>query len=977
MGILRKLGFYSYDRLGRPGAKEALIQTVRSEPRSEARLGAAKPFDFYGRYPSLPSATPPRVYTSGTSDMVAFLRAALRETKDLFASIVVDRSPLITAFIRGMSSPSSDLGASIRAWYSKQKDMYTLIQGWKSSSTEEHRWDYTIISTPKGISIVRRFLTKVPDIYAEIYGWVYKDLLANIYVRQRSVKDLFAYIGILAPNVSDLLAYIGSRQISDLQGSVYSVVPEDILAYLQSVPGFDISGILNPVPGIDLPAISGGHFPADIYASLISSPPKDLKVFLRVGLSGTSNISASINSVGKVVHIPAYIRSLANTSKKLKAYIIARVPKDLRAWISGWAESDLMSYINGIIVSDVRAVIWASATEQIKDMVAWTRASFANTAQMSAYLRGFIRTHTSDKPINYHRLSRPFNRFIIGTGGGLSFVTIEPIIGYFPDLHASIVGNPFSTYDMHAFIRPSLVNYSGINAAVNVVTKVIHINKIPINFVNLSNIYAYISAFSGYRELSGFISGWKSAETSTPAGSGWVYVSSTIKFYLGTNNGLFIPDKIVRAIRPDRFSNTSNFPDLWGYLRGWEQSDIQALISVQPYSNIYAYLVGQDLSHLKTLQAFIQPFSTVSLGAVLNASGSYKDMVASLSVSGASVDMAVSIKPYLKVLGYRIIPVETKPFLDLRAVLNPIAACGYYSTYTSLGAFIRTTIRPEGGADLLAYINSLSHVLDINASIVGRKITRIKMMNFMFRAQNRYSYAISATIVGKALSMSYLTASIVPLHHMSDFYATITPYYPSTTFTVKMKPIDTIKVYKTINQNAYLYKSLSLAFASKVDSYVYDSIQRSLYVIGDNRWALNLSELSETGRFFDKNVNDRERRIDDISEYDSIDEAIRAAIEWLSELRRFDLNATISAVGGYGDIRALIEGLYADRVSDLNTSIQIVNNIPVLYASITSYSGFKPMVGYIVGYGTSYPTLSASIEGVVYSGISANINGIV
>lgn len=1044
MSILQKLGFYSAEKLARPGAKDALVETIRATSNSsEARLGAAKGFDFYnrskpgeveegpppeyqdpnrylmtnfGHYTDKPSRAgagasiietvrsvsqasearlggavsfdfynrtkvpepPIPPYTAGTLDMLAFIRVmAIGSPADLTASITALELPIknIGAIIKGIGSASSDMGAFVSCWQVGTAGMYCTIQGFKSYHTQPHVYDYTIISTPSGVSIIRRFITKMPDLHALISGWEYSDLSANIKVIQTGASDLVAYVGLFSANSYDLLASIGTRHTFDILASIYSIAPEDLVAAIQSVPGYDLPAYLQSIPGADLQTYVGGHYPKYLYASVVASPPKDIKAVIRSGLSGTLDLSASITGTGYLNHLPTYIRCFNDSSKKLKAYIIARVPKDIIAFIHGRAETDITAYIKGVNELNLGARIISWASENEKDLAAFIRPGWAGVKSLETFIHGWVSTHTSNKPVNFNKLSRPFNRFLLGTKAGLAFVQMEPIWGVFPDLEASISGTPLSVYDMRAFLRASYRANYDLNASIIAVTKSININKIPINFVNVSNMSVYISAFSGYGAMDAFISGWKSESTNTPQGSGWVYVSSTIKFYLGTSLGLFIPSRVTSSIRPDRFINYSPTPDLWGYLYGWNQTDLIASISVQPFGSISASLTGLDLSHVKALQAYIGVMYTYDISTYLTCIGYYDSLYAHLTPFGQVCDLQASIKPYLKVLGYRVVPVETKPLLDLRAILNPIAACGYSTTYAQLGCFIRGTVRPAGGLDLTAYLNVLSNISDLNASIIGRKITRIKLMNFMFRAQSRSSYPFGAVIVGKALSTNDMSAFITPLHHTSDFVASITPYYPETTYS-KLSPLDSIDVYKMVNQNAELYKRISLLFESKTDSYVYNSIQKVLYSIGDGRWALNLSELSDTGEFFDKNVNDKERVIDNIVEYDSVDEAIRAAIVWLTEPQYYGLNASIYAIGGYSGMKATIEGIYADRASDLLTSIAIVNNEPILTAVITAYSGYSTMRALITGYNSLSPGLYANISGVVYTGLYASITGI-
>jgi hypothetical protein len=912
----------------------------------------------------------------GTKDMSAFIRALVSSTSDIGADITPDTPPRkdIWGNIRGWTrEKEKDLTAETYGIRSESTNIYASILGYISTHTVPIEYEETIVATPLGISIIRRSLTKLPDLTASIHGWVYTDLGAYIEPRQIYWSDLRASIMNITQVAEDINANITSTYTKDITG-ILTTIPYVVLnGILVTIPYKDLPTTVMPVPPKDMYAFGGGHYPKDLGASLEVKQPIPLYALIRAGDTSVSDVTANITSSGAWSIIEAHVKALTAASLDLPVNIICRIPVDFRAYLTGWATLGISASIVGVYSSDIGGWITPWYRENEKDMVSFVRASWGGVSDIPTHIYGWISTHTSDKPTNFYLLRRFPNRFLIGQPKGLSVLKIEIVWGDFPDLHASIIGDPFYVKDLLAYILPTTRPNVDLDADIKAVTQTIHITKIPLNIVNLSDLSVYISAFSGYLPMSANIRGVAEVHTTTAANSGWVYTSSSVRFYLGTNLGLAIPPRRESAIRPSLFINTSPIPDLWAYIFGWEVFDIGASISVQPYIVITGSIIAQDTTHLSSITAYITSTYTRDIAATITGLGSYASISADISSAGGALDLAATIKPYLKILGFRLIAIETQPFLDLRAILNPIFSCGGESTYSNISAFIRACSSSSSLGNLYASIYPTTDRLDISASITGRLLTKIKLISFSFRTKTRLSSVITSLITGVGLGTNNLTASIKGIPHEFDISASITAvrYRLST-----MDPIGLIPVYKENGQLVTLYKELLLSFSSQVSEYVYDTIDSAVYEIGDGRWVLNLEEFTDVDGFYDRNENDRNKYIDGITEYDSVDEAIREAIRILTEMYRSDITASIVSVGGYLGLKAEIEGLYADRVSDLPASLMVVSNIPDLYASISAFSGYRPFSAYIIGYASESLDLNTSIYGVVYTSIGASIQGI-
>jgi len=83
----------------------------------------------------------------------------------------------------------------------------------------------------------------------------------------------------------------------------------------------------------------------------------------------------------------------------------------------------------------------------------------------------------------------------------------------------------------------------------------------------------------------------------------------------------------------------------------------------------------------------------------------------------------------------------------------------------------------------------------------------------------------------------------------------------------------------------------------------------------------------------------RRKVIDNLSDFSSIDEAIKYGIVFAAGEISGDLRAEIVGIGGTKDIQATIDTLNPNRLSNLNSSILPVSNLPDLAATISGSGG--------------------------------------
>jgi hypothetical protein len=176
-----------------------------------------------------------------------------------------------------------------------------------------------------------------------------------------------------------------------------------------------------------------------------------------------------------------------------------------------------------------------------------------------------------------------------------------------------------------------------------------------------------------------------------------------------------------------------------------------------------------------------------------------------------------------------------------------------------------------------------------------------------------------------------LSASIDGILNKVDLGATIVPYYLepySFDNTKHREKVYTIK--KSVVQN---FKIVELSFRSTVKEYFYADAADSVYKTDRlSDWKLDVkSYLPETPRLGLKRRFYRSLVLDDLTLFDSIDEAIKYAIDYTTNNPFAELNAIINIKGQMGNLNATILPKYMKHsYTGLPTTIEGVEETSIV-----------------------------------------------
>jgi len=778
----------------------------------------------------------------------------------------------------------------------------------------------------------------------------------------------------------DLGAVLQPHRIEDLQASIEIISAVDLGAILSPVPHVNLPAEMFAIAGKDLAASAGGHLPEDIPAILAAVRPVDLPVFIRGGGTGTIDLGGSLTQTGAFKDLSAFVRTALPDLKDLKGVIrvIANATADLPALLLPFHVTDLGADIITQRVFDTRAIIYGFARECESNISAILRRSDSAVTDLPvAPLKANTSTHTSDKKINLTKVARPFfqNRYVFGTvDAGLLLLTLEPIFGFFPDLHAQIFAQQFFRDNIAGFVRPVFPALRDLSADTTSVGPFVNADKILLDLIPFINLEADLDQVGVILPTRASITPRVEAATTTADDAGFVTTASSYRFFLGTSKGLFIPPQVVPTIRITTYTNNSPTPDLHATIAGWYETDLGASIKDYPFVALSASILSLDASRINNISAFLAPFRSFDLSASATPTGEMEDIPGSLTVQGKISDLTATISTVVDALAFNIVSVSTVPTFDLAAIINYGAniLCVPKSQIAGLSGYLRPLVTgtPETIQNFPATLNVLRRVITLPAEIISRKRTRIQVLSLTFRSKTRDSEPIRGSITPVAPGTIELSASISGLSHEINLPATINPVRfapPKVEFTVTETLTDI--------QSGFI-KDVLLSFRSQVSLYVYEEVANSVFETDKGTWAIDLRTLLRDESFFDRAEANREFVLDDIQEFFSLDEAIRNALVLLCERRQAFLPASLVATGQITDLGVQIGITSADRINDLITSLVAVANSPDITASIninTQSSTLLSIIALIAGVTQEQGDVGGSIIGHIVEDLGAEI----
>jgi hypothetical protein len=740
----------------------------------------------------------------------------------------------------------------------------------------------------------------------------------------RASSDLSAYIfayGAVYPgDPVDLPAVLQPLRLEDLPALVAAIDAVNLVGNIESIPGFNLPAQADPVASVNLPATSGAHPPEDISAFVAAHFPVELPVYIIGGFSDTLDLGAALTSSGQIADLPVFIKIALRTFENLSARVrvIGQSTKDLPAQLQPYREVDLSAFITTQRISNVLAII-----------------------------KGFA-PGTSDLPASIARID------------SASF-----------DMQAHTIAQFIELSDVAGKIRIIQLGNGDVPSSLTAVSPFINISKVLMNFTPLINLDADITQVGGFLPVNASITPVHHESTGLADDSGFTITASSYRFYLGTTRGVFVPPNAVPQVRVSTYTNNHDRPDLHATISAFNQTDLSAYLKVAPLSDLPATLRVIGLDHISDLVARVASLTPRDIQASIAATGVSTDIPASIATAGLVDDLNATLVPFIDPLALNVLSISTQPVANLGALINYDAyvVCAPTTFIVSLGAYIKPLVTgtPNNMSDMSATVTSSLATLDMAATLISRKRTRVRLLNLTFTAKIRGSERIRGTIVPLHHVVADLAAQITGLLHEVDLPATISP--------VRYQPhdVDFTAVEKVANLTTGEVKDVLVSFKSQVHHYVYEDATNAVYATDRGTWAIDVRTLARDNNFFDRSASNREHVLDDAQEFYSLDEAIRAAVVILCDRRQYNLSASITVRGAISDLSAQITTFPLERTSDLPTKLMPVVNLPDITASINTGLTSSSLAALSAAVTPSNLQALNNITGEIFGTISTNL----
>ena len=850
-------------------------------------------------------------------DIKFFIKGWAREVPDYLSAFVHSYE------IRYLSAqidihPFESILSSIRPWHRNlYDDLPTLIKGWQ----------YDNIGGSIGMHMWQNITARVtvhppPPIYASIRGWI-----------REIQEDLPAYIrGWQDGNLSADIGAHAAGNLGIILRSWALEVPEDLPALIHGWQELDLAGI-----------VTGTHLPRDLGIILRSwalEVPEDLPAYIH----GWQELDLGVITKGG--HLPgniiAHIRIFqteflditASIHGWIEQYISAEIgmhsPENLRgiirpwysdfrnlvAYIHGWQELDLGATIDTHLPSDLRGVILVLESTS-RDLLAHIKSyEFRDFGVITkgGHLPGNLTAALFAEQVTSGNLNALIHAWhIIDLSANIRAVRTR-------DISAQLYIIP--PEDLSAYLKARLIRnltgsvygwaYSDLGSTINSIFS----TDITASVDGRTDMYGDLGVLlksigSGYSDLS-------------------VFIRCILQRPLGAIiRATYLADMLayVFPIQPE---------PLQGIIHGWDTIDLQAILNGQDYPwNLTASINGSG--YYRNLAAFID--SSMQVGVAGNLSSSAhgwerRDFPAYIGADTApylsaylnpllySGDLHASIRPKMIRLT-TVISIITMEHLDLSSTIN--VSC-FGTGYSNLQASVWAKYK----SDLFAYIRPT--IYDYKPSLLGAKTgyaseytevdyLRINVTVYPTEYYTEDKLKINFYIAGvENLLSAYVRGTL----RYTDFNASITAEQP-----VSHVYENTLKNRERVISTTYdgvftSFQTVEFSFKSMVSDYYYSSD-------GDYAWKIDRLErwILDVKSYLPANtVLNLKRRLHkstvlySLNKFNSIDEAMKHAIAYVTEYPQANLSATIYNVGTYESLGGTINPRYTrSSNSMLSTAI--------------------------------------------------------
>jgi hypothetical protein len=356
--------------------------------------------------------------------------------------------------------------------------------------------------------------------------------------------------------------------------------------------------------------------------------------------------------------------------------------------------------------------------------------------------------------------------------------------------------------------------------------------------------------------------------------------------------------------------------DITASIHGWQTLDLAAILTgvYGDYDLQASYLATYNFKNLGAI--FKSAIATQVPYDLLARIKGYQTLDLKLYVEAiAAINLAASWNPIGNIRDLNALIVAKT--IRLTSVLDVITM-SHADLYGVINACFSSQIR-----DLAAYIRTV-YKLDLGAVFIGKKYdTTIKNLPSKIGYADTYSYidklplniTISTDsyrfinmlpIIIKIFKQDYnLGATIVGTYLYNNLPATVTGTWlePHHFANTKNKERFYNRTYAGVKESLQL---VELSFSSIVEEYLYSDVGTSAWKANkEDKWILDISS------YIPQNISINVKRklhkfklLSDISRYVSVDDAVRAAIDYVTSYPVADISASIGSRGGFLNLSA-------------------------------------------------------------------------
>ena len=295
--------------------------------------------------------------------------------------------------------------------------------------------------------------------------------------------------------------------------------------------------------------------------------------------------------------------------------------------------------------------------------------------------------------------------------------------------------------------------------------------------------------------------------------------------------------------------------------------------------------------------------------------------------------------------------VNTIPFHQLKATINS-DSCDFSSYFADLRVSISGINKDDLSAQIYSIEGELARAYDEIELLIKNKVVSQDWIPLIINQPGIIQDELDIILTSE--SFLDLRASITALPNHSDLAAEVKPKFYSNVLR------DNKSIVEWVNTSTGERKTVRVYFRGDAINYYYSDLANDTFSFSPDDYLEievesydKLSELEENSLLTIK-TDVKRCTVDRLTEFTTIDEAIRYGIMCaVSEISQ-ELRATITARGGVNPLKAEITPLSPYEIHDLRAKYFPSSNDPVLSGSIDASGGFAELDGFIRGSRAKY-----------------------